>query len=48
MVAPLSNWTVVEQQAVICFMWSEAIKTSEIYKRVLVKYCMGQKMYMNG
>jgi hypothetical protein len=46
MSAQLSNSTAVEQRAVICFLWSEGIKTSEICRRMLTQYgehCMAQK-----
>jgi hypothetical protein len=47
MVATLSNFTTIEQQAVtLFFLWSEAIKTTEICKRMLLKYgkhCAEQK-----
>lgn len=38
MVAPLSNCTIVERQGVIHVLWSEDIKTSEVYRRMLVQY----------
>jgi hypothetical protein len=38
MVALLLNCIIVEQQAVICFLWSESIKTFEIHWRMLEKY----------
>jgi hypothetical protein len=46
MAALLLNCTAVEQRAVIRFLWSEGIKTSEIYRRMLAQYgehCMAQK-----
>jgi hypothetical protein len=51
MVAPLSNCTLVEQRAVIHFLRSEDVVTSEIYRRMLVQYgeqCMAQKIYTSG
>ena len=38
MAALLLNCTAVEQRAVIRFLWSEGIKTSEIYRRMLAQY----------
>ena len=44
MVAPHANDTIVEQQAVICFVWS-GVKMSEIYRAILAQYehCVAQK-----
>jgi hypothetical protein len=42
----LLNCLIVEQQAVFHFLWSEGVKTSEIYRRMLAQYgehCMAQK-----
>ena len=38
MAAPLSTCTVEEQRSVICFLWSEGVKPSEIYRRMKVQY----------
>ena len=51
MAAPLSTCTVEEQRSVICFLWSEGVKTSEIYRRMEVQYgdsCLSQERVMNG
>ena len=51
MVAPLSNFTLAEQQTMICLLWSEGIKTSEPCRRMTTKYgehYMAQKMYKSG
>jgi len=45
MAAPLSTCTVEEQRSVICCLWSEGVKPSEIYRRMKVQYgdsCMSQ------
>ena len=34
----LLNCSAVDQRDVICFLWSEGVKTSEIYKRMLAQY----------
>jgi hypothetical protein len=39
MVTPLPNCTTVEQRAVVLCLWSEGIKRSEIYRRMLSQYC---------
>jgi hypothetical protein len=49
MAAPLSNCTVVEQRAVILFLWREGVKTSKIYRRILAQYgklWMAQKGFL--
>ena len=38
MAAPLSNCAVVDQRAVIHFLWSAEIKISEMYKREHSQY----------
>jgi len=42
MSAPLLDCSIVEQHAVIQFVWSEREKTSEIHRRMLVQY--GKKL----
>ena len=45
MAAPLSTCTVEEQRSVIRFVWSEVVKSSEIYRRMKVQYgdsCLSQ------
>jgi len=45
MAAPLSTFTVEEQQSVICFLWSEDVKPSEIYRKMKVQFgdsCLSQ------
>jgi len=39
MVAPLSNFTVVEQRAVVQYLCSEGVQASEIHRRNLAQYC---------
>jgi hypothetical protein len=47
MVAPLLNFSTVQWQVLMhFFLWSKDIKTSEIYRRMLVQYgehCITQK-----
>ena len=46
MAAALSTCTVEEQRSVICFLWSEGVKTSDIYRRMEVQYvdsCLSQE-----
>jgi hypothetical protein len=38
MAAPLSTCTVEQQRRVICFLWSEGVKPSEIYRKAKVQY----------
>jgi hypothetical protein len=38
MAAPLSTCTGEEERNVICFLWSEGVKPSEIYRRMKVQY----------
>jgi hypothetical protein len=38
MAAPLSDWTIEEQRAVVRFLWSEAAKSAEIHRRMLAQY----------
>jgi len=49
MSAPLSDCTIVEQCAVIRFVWSEGLKPSEIHRRRLTQYwenfIMQRKVY---
>jgi len=45
MAAPLSTCTVEEQRSIICFLWSEGMKPSEIYRRMKAHYednCLSQ------
>ena len=46
MAAPLSTCTLEEQQSIIRFLWSESVKSSEIYRRMKVQYgdsCLSQE-----
>jgi len=38
MAAPLSTCTVEEQRSGIRFLWSEGVKPSEIYRKIMVQY----------
>ena len=45
MAAPLSTCTVEEQRSVIRFLWSEGVKPTHIYRRMMVQYgdsCLSQ------
>ena len=45
MAAPLSTCTVEEQRSIICVLWSEGVKPSEIYRRMKFQYgdsCLSQ------
>jgi transposase len=45
MAASLSTCTVEDQRGVICFLWSEGVKPSEIYRKMKVQYgdsCLSQ------
>jgi hypothetical protein len=46
MAALLPNLTIVEQRTVIRFLWSECVKTSTFYRKILTQYgekCMAKK-----
>jgi transposase len=38
MAAPLSDCTIEEQRAVVCFLWAEGVKYAEIHRRMLAQY----------
>jgi transposase len=38
MAVPLSNCTIEEQFAVVCFLWAEGVKSAEIHRRMLAQY----------
>jgi transposase len=38
MAAPLSDYTIEEQRAEMCFLWTEGVKSVEIHRRMLAQY----------
>jgi transposase len=38
MAAPLSDYTIEEQRAVVLFLWAVVVKSAEIHRRMLAQY----------